>query len=44
MQRDKRMESQMGSFLRIGVVASCAVMSLGTILYMLRHGGESESF
>ena len=34
----------MGSFLRIGVVTSCAVMSLGAVLYLLRHGGERESF
>jgi uncharacterized membrane protein len=44
MENDHRMETQMGSLLRIGVAAACGVMMLGATLYLLRHGAERESF
>ncbi|HEX4275778.1 MAG TPA: DUF1634 domain-containing protein [Bryobacteraceae bacterium] len=44
MYSDQKMESQMGSLLRAGVVTSCAIILIGGILYVMRHGGERESF
>ena|SRR5579863_4455851 len=44
MQSGQKMEEQMGVLLRTGVVASCIIMSAGAVLYLLRHGGESESY
>jgi uncharacterized membrane protein len=41
---EQKMEAQMGSFLRIGVLTSCAIMLVEAVLYLLRHGGERESY
>jgi uncharacterized membrane protein len=41
---DQEMDAQMGSVLRAGVVTACAIMAAGAVLYLLRHGGERESF
>jgi uncharacterized membrane protein len=38
------MEEQMGLLLRTGVVLACAVMLIGGILDMLRHGAESPAY
>jgi len=38
------MEATMGLVLRTGVLVACAVMFVGAILYLSRHGGERESF
>ncbi len=40
----QKMEEQMGLLLRTGVIASCAIMFAGAVLYLLRHGGEHESY
>jgi len=34
----------MGSLLRTGVVLACGVMVAGAVLYLVRHGGERESY
>jgi uncharacterized membrane protein len=34
----------MGSLLRTGVVLACSIMVAGGVLYLLRHGGERESY
>jgi uncharacterized membrane protein len=39
-----KMENSMGLLLRTGVLTACAVMLVGAVLYLLRHGGERESF
>ena len=44
MQSDQEMDAQMGSILRAGVVTACLVMIAGAVLYLLRHGGERESY
>jgi uncharacterized membrane protein len=44
MYSDQEMEKEMGSLLRAGVVVSCAIMLAGGILYVIRHGGERESY
>jgi uncharacterized membrane protein len=44
MYSDRDMETEMGALLRAGVVLSCAIMLAGGILYILRHGGERESY
>jgi uncharacterized membrane protein len=44
MYSDQKMESQMGALLRAGVILSCGIMLAGGILYLLRHGGERESY
>jgi uncharacterized membrane protein len=41
---EQKMEAQMGLLLRTGVLTSCAIMFAGAILYLLRHGGERESY
>jgi uncharacterized membrane protein len=41
---DQKMEAEMGLVLRAGVILSCSLMLAGGVLYMLRHGGERESF
>ena len=38
------MDAQMGLLLRTGVLVSCAVMFAGAVLYLLRQGGERESY
>jgi uncharacterized membrane protein len=44
MYTDQKMESQMGLLLRAGVVLACGIMLIGGVLYLLRHGGERESY
>lgn len=44
MQSGHKMEEQMGVLLRTGVVLACAIMLVGAGLYLLRHGGEQESY
>ncbi|HEY3825408.1 MAG TPA: DUF1634 domain-containing protein [Bryobacteraceae bacterium] len=44
MYSDRKMENQMGSLLRAGVILSCTIMLAGGILYVLRHGAEHESY
>ncbi len=44
MYPDQKMENEMGTLLRAGVVVSCAIMLAGGILYLVRHGAERESF
>lgn len=44
MPNDHRMEEQMGLLLRTGVIAACILMFAGAVLYLLRHGGERESY
>jgi uncharacterized membrane protein len=44
MQREQKMEMQMGALLRAGVLTSCAIMFAAAILYLLRHGAERESY
>jgi uncharacterized membrane protein len=44
MNTDQKMETSMGLLLRTGVITCCAVMLAGAILYLLRHGGEQESY
>lgn len=34
----------MGLLLRAGVILACSIMLAGGILYILRHGGERESY
>lgn len=34
----------MGLLLRTGVIAACILMFAGAVLYLLRHGGERESY
>jgi uncharacterized membrane protein len=43
-QSEEKMETQMGSILRIGVLTSCLIMFAGAVLYLLGHGGERESY
>lgn len=38
------METQMGLLLRTGVLTSCAIMVVGAVLYLLRHGEQQESY
>ncbi len=40
----QKMEEQMGLLLRTGVVLACAIMLAGAVLYLVRHGGEQESY
>lgn len=44
MNRDVQIEKGMGLLLRVGVLASCAVMLVGAVLYLPRYGGERQSF
>ncbi len=44
MLTDEKMEQEMGSFLRTGVFVATGIMLLGALLYLLRHGGERESY
>jgi len=44
MYSDQKLDAQMGSLLRAGVILACALMLAGGVLYTLRHGGERESF
>ena len=44
MQTEHKMEEQMGLLLRTGVLLACAIMLIGAVLYLLRHGGEHESY
>jgi len=44
MYSDQKMEAEMGLLLRAGVVVACTLMLAGGVLYMLRYGGERESF
>jgi len=37
---EQKMEAQMGLLLRTGVLASCAIMFAGAVLYLLRNGSE----
>jgi uncharacterized membrane protein len=41
---DRRMENSMGLLLRSGVLASCAVMAFGAVLYLQERSGEHESY
>lgn len=41
---DQEMEREMGSLLRAGVVLACGLMLIGGVLYLLKHGGEHDSF
>lgn len=43
-QQDTAMEAAMGIVLRTGVLVACGVMLIGAVLYLMRHGGERESF
>lgn len=40
----QKMEEQMGLLLRTGVLLACAIMFGGAVLYLIRHGGERESY
>jgi len=40
---DRRLEIVVGNILRFGVIAAAAVVAIGGILYLARHGGESVS-
>ena len=42
--RDRQMENGMGRLLQAGVLAACAVMAVGAVLYLLHAGGQRESF
>ena len=44
MYSDQEMDRRMGLLLRIGVALACAIMLAGGVLYLLRHGGERESY
>ncbi len=44
LERDQKLDESMGLLLRTGVITCCAVMFAGAILYLLRHGGEQESY
>ncbi|HEX4138529.1 MAG TPA: DUF1634 domain-containing protein [Bryobacteraceae bacterium] len=44
MYSDQKMENQMGSLLRAGVILSCLIMLAGGILYVMRHGAEHEAY
>jgi uncharacterized membrane protein len=44
MYSDREMENQMGWLLRAGVILACGIMLAGGVVYILRHGGERESW
>jgi uncharacterized membrane protein len=44
MYSDQKMEAEMGLLLRAGVFLACSLMLAGGVLYMVRYGGERESF
>jgi uncharacterized membrane protein len=44
MYSDRQMENQMGSLLRAGVILACSIMLAGGFVFILRHGGERESY
>ena len=44
MYSDQQMENQMGSLLRAAVILACGIMLAGGVVYLLRHGGERESY
>lgn len=44
MYTDRRMDTQMGALLRAGVILACIIMFAGGVFYLLRHGGEHESW
>jgi uncharacterized membrane protein len=41
---DQKMDEQMGLLLRSGVAMACAVMLIGGVLYMIRHGEELPAY
>jgi uncharacterized membrane protein len=41
---DDRMDMQMGLLLRWGVMAATAVMAVGGVVYLARHGGEIPAY
>jgi uncharacterized membrane protein len=44
MYTEQKMKSEMGALLRAGVVVACGIIFVGGVLYVVRHGGERESF
>ncbi|HWF07412.1 MAG TPA: DUF1634 domain-containing protein [Bryobacteraceae bacterium] len=44
MYTDEELDRQMGLLLRVCVIVSCAVILAGGVLYLIRHGRESEQF
>jgi uncharacterized membrane protein len=42
-QDETRFEQILGNFLRIGVLLAAAVVLLGGVLYLVRHGGEKPA-
>jgi len=40
---DRRMEIIVGNILRFGVIAAAAVVAVGSVIYLTRHGGEPVS-
>jgi uncharacterized membrane protein len=41
---EQKMEAQMGTLLRAGVILACGIMIVGGAIYLVRHGGGYESY
>lgn len=44
MYTDEELERDVGLLLRVCVIVSCTVTLAGGVLYLIRHGSESEQF
>ena len=43
-ERDTRLEAQVGTLLRVGVLSSAAVILLGGVLFLMHHGHSVVNF
>jgi uncharacterized membrane protein len=44
LHRQHEMEQSMGVLLRAGVILCCAIMIVGAVMFVLRHGAEKTSY
>jgi uncharacterized membrane protein len=43
-ERDRRLEQAMGNLLRVGVIIAAAVVLLGGVIYLARHGHKEQDY